>query len=94
MNKAELVAAIADRANCTKKAAEEVLTAATDTIIATVAEGDKVQLMGFGTFEPSQRQERQGRNPRTGEAMTIPAATVPKFIPGSKFKETVGNGKT
>lgn len=89
MNKAELVAAIAAEAGLTKKQAEAAVNAFTSTVIGEVAKGGKVQLIGFGTFEQSTRAERQGRNPQSGEAMTIPAANVPKFKAGKAFKDAV-----
>lgn len=90
MNKGDLVDAIAAKAEVTKKDAERVLTAVLDEIMDAVAGGDKVTLVGFGTFEQLHKQGRQGRNPRTGEELTIPAMTVPKFNPGKVFKEMVG----
>jgi DNA-binding protein HU-beta len=89
MNKAELVDAIAEKTSVTKKEADAVLTAAIDTIVAAVAGGDKVTLVGFGSFEKRERKEREGRNPKTGESMTIAATTVPAFSAGKSFKETV-----
>jgi DNA-binding protein HU-beta len=89
MNKGELVEAIAEQANVTKKEADTVLSAAIDTIVAAVKDGDKVTLVGFGSFEKRERKEREGRNPKTGESMTIAATTVPAFSAGKAFKETV-----
>ncbi|MBD2024391.1 HU family DNA-binding protein [Leptolyngbya sp. FACHB-711] len=89
MNKGELVDKIAEKANVTKREAEAMLNALTESIMEAVADGEKVTLVGFGTFEARQRQEREGRNPKTGEAMTIPASTVPAFSAGKLFKETV-----
>ncbi len=91
MNKGELVDAIAERTNAiaTKKVIDAVLSAAIDTVIETVAEGDKVTLVGFGTFESRQRKEREGRNPRTGDKMIIPPTTVPAFAAGKTFKQKV-----
>lgn len=90
MNKADLVEAVATKAGITKKDADAVLTAAIEAIQEAVAGGDKVTLVGFGTFEPRDRQEREGRNPKTGETMTIAATKVPAFAPGKIFKEKVG----
>ena len=92
MNKGELVGAIADRIpqDLTKAAVEAVLTQAIATIMDEVAQGHKVQLVGFGNFEPRERKERQGRNPKTGDTMIIPATTVPVFSPGKQFKALVG----
>ncbi|MDJ0576392.1 MAG: HU family DNA-binding protein [Xenococcaceae cyanobacterium MO_234.B1] len=89
MNKGELVDRIAQRATVTKKQADAVLSAAIETIMEAVSEGDKVTLVGFGSFEPRDRKEREGRNPKTGEKMSIPATTVPAFSPGKLFKEKV-----
>lgn len=89
MNKGELVDRIAQRATVTKKQADAVLSAAIETIMEAVSEGDKVTLVGFGSFEPRDRKEREGRNPKTGDKMTIPATTVPAFSPGKLFKEKV-----
>ncbi len=89
MNKAELVQAIAAKANVTKKQADAVLAAATATIVEAVTAGAKVTLVGFGSFEPRQRKEREGRNPKTNETLVIPATTVPVFSAGKLFKDIV-----
>ena len=89
MNREELIAEISKSAKVTKKAAAEVLTATIDTIQATVKKGNKVTLVGFGTFEPRKRAARTGRNPLTGKAIKIAAKTVPAFSAGKKFKELV-----
>ena len=89
MNKCELVDAIATRTNASKKVIEAVLSATIDTVIETVADGDRVTLVGFGTFEARQRKEREGRNPRTGDKMVIPPTTVPAFAAGKTFKAKV-----
>jgi DNA-binding protein HU-beta len=89
MNKGELVDAIATRADCTKKAAEEILTATLDIIGETVADGEKVTLVGFGSFEARDRKGREGRNPLTGEKIQIPATRVPAFSAGKGLKEKV-----
>ncbi len=89
MNKGELVDAIADKAGVSKKQADAILTAVLESIQEAVATGEKVTLVGFGTFEARQRQAREGRNPKTGETMTIPATTVPAFSAGKLFKEKV-----
>ena len=91
MNKGELVDAVAEKANVTKKQAEAALTAVFDVIQSTVAAGDKVTLVGFGSFEARERQAREGRNPKTGEAMTIPATKVPAFSAGKLFKDKVAS---
>lgn len=89
MNKGELVDVIAAQANVTKKEADDILTATVDTIMETVADGDKVALVGFGSFEPRERKARDGRNPKTGEVLKIKATTVPAFSAGKTFKEKV-----
>ncbi len=89
MNKGELVEAIATKANISKKETEAVLTALLDTIVEAVSGGDKVSLIGFGSFEQRERQAREGRNPKTGEKMNIAATKVPTFSAGKLFKEKV-----
>lgn len=89
MNKGELIDQIAAKANVTKKDADVVLTAILDTIVESVAEGEKVTLVGFGTFEARDRQAREGRNPSTGKPIKIPATRVPAFSAGKLFKEKV-----
>ena len=89
MNKGELVDSIAEKANVTKKQADTVLTAALDSIVEAVSSGEKVTLVGFGAFEPRERKAREGRNPKTGAKMQIPATTVPAFSAGKLFKERV-----
>ena len=89
MKKTELIAAIAEQSGLTKKDAEKALNATIDTIIKTVAEGDKIQLTGFGTFEQRQRNARTGCDPRTGNTIEIPASKVPAFKAGKGFKDIV-----
>ena len=89
MRKPELAAAIAEKADLSKGKAAEVVTAFTDQIAKSLSEGDSVTLIGFGTFEVRNRAERQGKNPRTGEPITIAAAKVPAFKPGKALKESV-----
>ena len=89
MKKTELIAAIAEQSGLTKKDAEKALTATIDTIIKAVAEGDKIQLTGFGTFEQRQRNARTGVDPRTGNSIEIPASKVPAFKAGKGFKDIV-----
>jgi DNA-binding protein HU-beta len=91
MNKGELVDAIAVKANVTKKEADAVLSATIETIVEAVASGDKVTLVGFGSFEKRDRAQREGRNPKTGETMTIAATSVPGFSAGKLFKEKVAS---
>ena len=94
MNRAELVAAIAKEAGTSKKDTEAMLKAYINVVTKTVKKGDKVQLVGFGTFEQRKRAARKGKNPKTGEAIKIPAAKVPAFKAGAAFKEAVANKKT
>ena len=89
MNKTELIAAMADKAEKNKKDAEKALTAFTNVVADALTNGDKVQLVGFGTFEVTKRAERQGRNPATGDTITIPASKSPKFKAGKSLKEAV-----
>ena len=91
MNKGELVDQIAEKSGVTKKQADAILTAALDSIVEAVSSGDKVTLVGFGTFEPRSRKEREGRNPKTGEALKIPATTIPAFSAGKVFKDKVAD---
>ena len=87
MNKAELVSAIADKAELSKKDADAALKAFTDVVAEELKKGEKIQLVGFGTFEVSERAARTGRNPQTGEEMTIPASKAPKFKAGKALKD-------
>jgi DNA-binding protein HU-beta len=89
MNKGELVDAVADRASATKKDTDAILSAMLDVIAETVSAGDKVTLVGFGSFEARDRQAREGRNPSTGKPIQIPATKVPAFSAGKSFKEKV-----
>lgn len=89
MNKGELVDHVAGKAEVTKKQADAVLTSAIEAIMDTVSKGDKVTLVGFGSFERRDRKEREGRNPKTGETMVIPATQVPAFAAGKQFKALV-----
>ena len=89
MNKAELINAAALKADVSKKDAEAVITAALDAITEALAEGEKVQLVGFGSFEVKKRAARLGRNPKTKEAIEIPASVVPTFKAGKALKDAV-----
>lgn len=89
MNKTELVAAVAAKADLTKKDAEKAVAAVTESITAALKKGDKVQLVGFGTFEVRKRNARTGKNPRTGETIKIKASKVPAFKAGKALKDTV-----
>lgn len=91
MNKNELVKAVAQKAGITKKESLAVLDATFESITEALAAGEKVQLVGFGTFEARQRAARKGRNPQTGEEIEIPATTVPIFKPGKQLKSTILN---
>ena len=89
MNKAELIASMAEKCELTKKDTEKALKAFMDTVQESLAKGDKVQLVGFGTFEVKQRAARVGRNPRTKEAIDIPASKAPVFKAGKDLKDSV-----
>lgn len=89
MNKQDLVTAVAERSGLTKKDAEKAVNATIETIEAALANGDKVSLVGFGTFEVRDRAARVGRNPQTGEEIRIAAAKVPTFKPGKGLKDNV-----
>ena len=87
MNKTELVAAVAERAEISKKDADSAVNAVIESIIEAVASKDKVQIVGFGTFEARERKEKIGKNPRTGEEIKIAASVVPAFKAGKAFKD-------
>ena len=89
MNKAELISAVATAAEVSKKDAEAVIVATLDTITAALKEGEKVQLVGFGSFEVKKRAARIGRNPKTKESIEIPASVVPVFKAGKALKDTI-----
>ena len=89
MNKSELIAAIAEHANLTKTDANRALDGLLKTIETTLASGDSVALVGFGSFEVKARAERKGRNPQAGEEITIAAAKIPSFKPGKGLKDAV-----
>ena len=89
MNKAELVAAMAEQTNLSKKDAEAALKAFVDVVSEELKKGEKVQLVGFGTFEVSERAAREGRNPQTGKTMTIAACKAPKFKAGKALKDAI-----
>jgi len=89
MNKGDLVDKVAAKATVTKKQADAVLTAVLEVVMEAVANDDKVTLVGFGSFEARERKAREGRNPKTGEKMEIPATKVPAFSAGKQFKEMV-----
>lgn len=89
MNKTSLVAAIAEKTGLTKKDAEKAVVAFVETVEAALKGGDKVQLVGFGTFEVRERAAREGKNPQTGAAIKIPASKVPAFKAGQAFKDSI-----
>ncbi len=89
MNKTELVAAMAEKAGLSKKDAEAALKAFTDTVEEELKKGEKIALVGFGTFEVSERAAREGRNPQTGETMQIAASKAPKFKAGKALKDAI-----
>lgn len=89
MNKEELVIEVSKKLKNTQKQTSEIINITIDVIEETVAKGGKVTLVGFGTFEGRKRSARKGRNPQTGEELTIPEKTVPVFTPGKQFKEMV-----
>ena len=89
MNKTELIAAVAEKAELSKKDAEKAVKAFTDAVSEELVKGGKVQLVGFGTFEVSERSSREGRNPKTGKPMTIAASKAPKFKAGKALKDEV-----
>ncbi len=89
MNKVELIASVAEKAELSKKDAEKAVAAILESVEEALAGGDKVQLVGFGTFEVRAREARTGRNPRTKEAITIPASKQPVFKAGKAFKDAV-----
>ena len=91
MNKAELIAAMAEKAELSKKDSEKALKAFIDVVTDELVKGEKIQLVGFGTFEVRNREARTGKNPRTGEAIQIAASKVPAFKAGKALKDVVNN---
>ena len=89
MNKTELITAVAESSALSKKDAEKAVSATLSTIIEALKKGDKVQLVGFGTFETKKRAAREGRNPKTGETIKIAASKYPAFSAGKAFKDKV-----
>ena len=89
MNKTELIAAVAEKAKLSKKDAEKAVKALTEAVAEELKKGGKVQLVGFGTFEVSERAAREGRNPQTGAAMKIAASKMPKFKAGKALKDMI-----
>lgn len=91
MNKTELISAISDKAGTSKKDSEAVLNAFIEIVTEVTTEHDKVQLVGFGTFEVTERAARTGKNPQTGETIKVPACFAPKFKAGAKLKEAANS---
>ncbi len=91
MKKTELIAAIAEQADLSRKDAEKALKAFTDVVTCELKKGEKVQLVGFGTFETSVRAAREGRNPQTGATMKIAASRTPKFKAGKALKDAINS---
>lgn len=89
MNKTELIAAVAEKTDLSKKDADAAVSAVLGAITDALKAGDKIQLVGFGTFEVRNRAAKQGRNPRTGETMTVPASKVPAFKAGKALKDAI-----
>ncbi|EOT23365.1 DNA-binding protein HU-beta [Eubacterium sp. 14-2] len=89
MNKAELIAAMSEKAELSRKDAEKALKAFTDVVTEELQKGEKIQLVGFGTFEVSERAARTGRNPQSGAEMVIPASKAPKFKAGKALKDMI-----
>ncbi len=89
MNKADMVTKVAEKSDLTKKDAEKAIGAFVDSVAEALSHGDKVQLVGFGTFEVRERAERKGRNPQTREEITIPASKAPVFKPGKALKDMI-----
>ena len=89
MNKTELIGCVAEKSGLAKKDAEKAVNAVLDAVVETLKAGEKVQLVGFGTFEVRERPERQGRNPQTKEPMTIAASKLPAFKAGKALKDAV-----
>ncbi len=93
MTKADLVERVANEADMTKKDAEQLVEIIFDTIISTLNKGEKIELRGFGSFRLRERDARKGRNPKTGEAVDIPAKRVAYFKPGKELKEVINQGQ-
>lgn len=91
MNKAELVSQVSNKTGEAKAKVERILNEITSSIISSVAKGNVVTLIGFGSFKAQNRKAREGRNPRTGETIRIAASTVPKFVPAAAFKKAANN---
>lgn len=89
MNKQDLVLQVANKLQITQKKADDMLSTTLESIMKSLSKGDKVTLVGFGTFQARKRKERKGRNPKTGQEIQIPASVVPKFSAGKQFKSSV-----
>lgn len=91
MTKSQLISAVAEAADVTKKDSEKIISSLIDTITSALEKGDKVQIVGFGTFEVRVRKQRQGRNPSTGKPITIPESKVPAFKAGKALKDAIAD---
>ena len=89
MNKTELIAAVAEKAGMTKKEASAAVEAFTNVVMEEIAKGERIQLVGFGTFERTERAAHSGKNPRTGEVLEIPASMAVRFKAGAEFRKKV-----
>ncbi len=89
MNKSQLIKAVAEKSELSQKQITEVLSLVEDTLVETLKAGDRVQISGFGTFEVRERAERKGRNPKTGEVVSVPACKYLAFVPAKAVKETL-----
>ena len=89
MNKQELIALVAEENNMSKAQAARIIDSVFSNIVKALARGADFQLIGFGSFKTAKREARVSRNPRTGEAVNVPATVVPKFVPGKAFKDAV-----
>ena len=89
MNKQDLILQLANKTQLSQKKSDEIISTMLESIMKTLSKGDKVTLVGFGTFEPRKRKERRGRNPKTGAEIQIPASVAPKFSAGKQFKQSV-----
>jgi integration host factor subunit beta len=90
MTKADIVKVLADRVGLTRREAAQALTVVLDGVVEAIRKGEKVELRGFGSFRTRKRQARQGRNPRTGDRVSVPSKVVPYFKPGKQLREVLG----
>ena len=89
MNKQDLILQVANKVQITQRLSDDILSNTLESIMKALSKGDKVTLVGFGTFEPRKRKERKGTNPQTGQEIQIPSSVVPKFSAGKQFKQAV-----